>query len=168
MPELKTYAPGDWVVHRHHGIGKIESTETKNIGDQSNTYCKIRTFNSTIWLPAEKMNEEWLRPLASPSEIYKALDILVSPPRPAPDNINSRKSRVKKVDSNDAPAEIARLLRDLLALKREKNKNLIQAEREALRHFTDCFLAEWSVSADIPIEEAKQEFEELVHNGREE
>ena len=166
MPERQTFSPGAWVVHRHHGVGQIKSTETKRIGEQSNTYCKIKMFNSTIWLPVDKVNEDWLRPLATPADIQRALEILKSPPQPMSDNLNSRKSRIKEVDSNDAPAVIAELLRDLWALKKEK-KTLSQAEEAALNHFTNCFLTEWSVSEKGTVEEVKQKFESLLRQGRE-
>jgi RNA polymerase-interacting CarD/CdnL/TRCF family regulator len=164
-PEASEYILGDWVVHRQHGLGQIKSLEEKHIGTKTNTYCKIRTPNVIIWLPIEKMNEEWLRPLASPGDIEAALEVLQRPPKPMSDNLNNRKNRIRKVDSNDAPVEIARLLRDLWALKKAK-KTLSQAEEEALRHFTGCFLAEWSVCLDGTMEDTKEEFEALLQIGR--
>jgi RNA polymerase-interacting CarD/CdnL/TRCF family regulator len=57
VADLETYAPGDWIVHRRHGAGQIESLEEKAIGESKSTYCKIRTPTITVWLPAEKMND---------------------------------------------------------------------------------------------------------------
>ncbi len=164
MPELQqTYSPGTWVVHRHHGVGQIESKETKRIGEQAKIYYKIQTFNSTIWLPEKKVNDEWLRPLATSAEIKQALKVLRSQPLPMSENLNTRKSQIQKVNSNAAPAEIAELLRDLRALKK-KRKTLPQMEEAALRHFTDCFLTEWSVSMDLTVEEAKRKFDKIFRN----
>ena len=162
MPESQLYAAGAWVVHRDHGIGQVKNIETKSIGGKANTYCKIQTFNSTLWLPTTKMGDEWLRPVATLDEIKSALKILKKVPEPMANNLNSRKSRIQGVDSNDSPAVVAELLRDLWGFKRQK-KNLSQAEEKALRHFTDCFLAEWSVSAEISVEEAKKRFNELLY-----
>ncbi len=164
-PEVSQYIPGDWVVHRKHGLGQIKSLEEKHIGEKTNTYCKIRTPNVIIWLPIEKMNEDWLRPLASRGDIEAALEVLQRAPKAMSDNLNDRKNRIKKVDSYDAPVEIARLLRDLWALKKAK-KTLSQAEEAALRHFTDCFLAEWSASLDGTMEDTKEAFEALLQIGR--
>jgi RNA polymerase-interacting CarD/CdnL/TRCF family regulator len=158
-----TYAPGDWVVHKRHGAGQIESLEEIVVEDTSGVYCKIRTTNVTVWLPEEKMNDEWLRPIAAPADFRQAIEVLNSPPEPMADNLNSRKSRIKNLDTSDTPAEIAELLRDLWALKKEK-KTLSQAEEEALRRFTSCFQAEWSISLEIPIEEAQEEFETMIQN----
>ena len=148
-------------MHRNHGIGKIESIERKSIGEEETVYCKIETHDSTIWLPVEKANDDWLRPVATPTEIEQAKKILKSPPQPMADNINSRKSHINQVNTNDEPAIIAELLRDLRGLKKQKT-TLAQTEEAALRHFTDCFVAEWSVSMDIPMDEAQQKFENLI------
>jgi RNA polymerase-interacting CarD/CdnL/TRCF family regulator len=164
-PEEVEYLPGDWVVHRQHGLGQVKSLEEKHIGEKTNTYCKIRTPNVTIWLPVEKMNDEWLRPLASPGDIKAALEVLRQAPKPMSDSLNNRKNRIKKVDTNDTPVKIATLLRDLWALKKEK-KTLSQAEEEALRHFTNCFMAEWSVCLDGTMGDKKEEFEALLKIGR--
>lgn len=160
-PDSSQYQPGDWVVHRQHGLGEIVGIEKKFIGDSENTYCKIKTPNVIVWLPVEKMNDEWLRPLASPDDIEQALEALGAPPKKMSDNLNIRRSQINKVDSNDHPVIIAELLRDLWALKKVK-KTLSQVEEEALRHLTDCFLTEWTVSLEGTTEGAKQEFEKRL------
>ncbi len=165
VPDMETYAPGDWVVHRRHGAGQIESCEEIVVEDTKNSYCKIRTHSVTVWLPVEKMNDDWLRPIAAPADFRRALKVLRSPPQPMADSLNSRKSRIRNLDTSDSPEEIAELLRDLWALKKKK-KTLSQAEERALRRFTNCFQAEWSVSLDTPIDEAKEEFDALLHIGQ--
>lgn len=162
MLETQLYPAGAWVVHRDHGIGQVKTIEKKSIGGKENTYCRIKTFNSTIWLPITKMGDEWLRSVATLEEIEKALKILKKQPEPMAASLNSRKSRIQSVDSNDSPAIVAELLRDLWGFKRQK-KNLSQAEEKALRHFTECFLAEWSVSAEITVEDAKKQFNGLLY-----
>jgi len=165
VADLETYAPGDWVVHRRHGAGQVEGLEEKAIGEAKSTYCKIRTHTITVWLPAEKMNDEWLRPVASAAEFRQALEALSGSPQPMSDKLNSRKKRIKNLDTSASPIEIAELLRDLWALKKVK-KVLSQAEEEALSRFTNCFLAEWSQSLNVPINEAKVDFNRLLQIGR--
>lgn len=164
--DMTAYCPGEWVVHRLHGAGRIEGLEEKTIGNSPSTYCKIRSQNITYWLPIDKMNDDWLRPLASPAKIDKAFKILKSRPQPMSANLKSRKGKIGKVDSKAEPAEIAELLRDLWALKKKK-KILAQVEERALRHFTNCFLAEVSVSLNLPFEVAESKFKQLLSVGRE-
>ena len=165
MADLETYGPGDWIVHRRHGAGQVERLEEKAVGETKNTYCKIRTHNVTVWLPVEKMNDDWLRPIASSVDFRLALAVLSSPPQPMSSKFNSRKSRIKNLATSDSPAAIAELLRDLWARKKVK-KMLSQAEEAALRRFTNCFLAEWSQSLNVPIDEAKEEFNRVLQIGQ--
>ncbi|MGD8585420.1 MAG: CarD family transcriptional regulator [Chloroflexota bacterium] len=167
VSDMETYAPGDWVVHRRHGAGQIESCEEIVVEDTKSSYCKIRTHSVTVWLPVEKMNDDWLRPIASAADFRRALKVLRSPPQPMADNLVSRKSRIRNLDTSDSPVEIAKLLRDLWALKKEK-KTLSQVEEAALRRFTSCFQAEWAVSLDTPIEEAKEAFVAMLYKGQSE
>jgi RNA polymerase-interacting CarD/CdnL/TRCF family regulator len=111
------------------------------------------------------MTSEWLRPIASPSEMEPAFRVLASAPNAMSDNLKGRQAQIKKVHAIDAPVVIAELLRDLWALKYVK-KALSQVEEEALRRLTDCFVTEWSVCMDIPVEQAKVKFNELIHEGQ--
>ena len=165
MDETITYKQNDWIVHRHHGVGRFDGLQSMDIGEEEKTYCKIDTSGSTIWIPEDKMTSEWLRPIASPSEIESAQRVLSSTPEPMSDNLKSRQSTIKNVQAIDSPASIAELLRDLWALKFE-NKTLPQIEEEALRRFTDCFVTEWSVCMDLPIEQVRTEFNQLIHKGQ--
>lgn len=163
MQEL--YSTGDWIVHKFHGVGQIKGIEEKRIGKHKNTYYHIKTHNGILWLPVDKLNEEWLRSVASDVEMRQALAVLAGQPQQMNDNLNKRKSRIKEVDSNCAPTEIAELLRDLKALKKRKT-TLSQFEEQALRHLTECFLAELSVSLDIDKEQARQIFNDLFQRVR--
>ena len=136
-----------------------------DLGEEEKKYYRIDTYGSTIWFPEDKMTSEWLRPVASPSEIQSALLVLASVPENMPDNLKGRQKQIRDVHANDEPVVIGELLRDLWALKYEK-KTLGQMEELALRRLTDCFLAEWSVCMDLPIEQVKLRFNELKHESR--
>ncbi len=149
------YTPGNWLVHKDHGIGRVEKIEVKKIGKHTNTYCRIATHNSTIWVPVENLNEEWFRPVASKKEVRRAMEVLEKPPKTLPDNINSRKSLLRKLKLHHAPAKIAKMIRDLWARKKEK-KTLSTSETSALQYLTDNFVAEVAVAMDISPEEAEE------------
>ena len=145
VPEMETFAPGDWVVHRRHGAGQIESCEEIVVDDTKNSYCKIRTPSVTVWLPVEKMNDEWLRPVAAENDFRRALKVLRSPPQPMADTLNGRKGRIRSVDTSDAPEEIAELLRDLWALKKEKKT--LSSIFSSSRSFLNCIYLSSLLSA---------------------
>lgn len=149
------YAQGDWVVHSHHGLGQIEAIERKRIGDQENTYFRIKTADSVIWLPVDQIDNEQLRPLADEMHFQEAVEVLKKPAKEMASNLNTRKARIKRVTADNVPEETARLIRDLRA-RRRKKKGLNQSERRALRDLTKRFLQEWSVCRGLTMRQARR------------
>lgn len=159
--ETQNYLPGDWIVHRAHGVGQIKGTEVMDIGGRKNSYCKIQTRDSTYWIPLEKLNADWLRPLASPALMQQALVALRHSPRAMDDNPTERKNSINKVKPNNSPVVIAKILRDLSAHNKEK-KQVSQTDLNAMRYFSDLFLAEWSVCMKLELKDVKQQLDEML------
>ncbi|HSM57662.1 MAG TPA: hypothetical protein VK879_16030 [Candidatus Sulfomarinibacteraceae bacterium] len=135
------------------------------IGGQESLYYEVETHASTVWLPEEQMNDEWLRPLASPEELDEALTVLCSAPQPLESHSYKRRGHIMTVSAGDLPAVVAALLRDLWA-RRKAKKTLSMYEENILRHLTDCFLTEWSLLTGLELEAAAREFEALLRAGR--
>lgn len=158
--ENLTYRPGDWIVHLHHGVGEIECIEEKELGGDSTTYYKVVTKNKTLWVPLDKAENRWFRPLASNEEFDEIIDILRKPPREMHSNHNTRKARINSVKSGGSLQDMARLIRDLWGRRAERRLN--NTEERALRRFTDRFLREWSVAKGLDEEEARQHMQEIL------
>lgn len=154
------YRAGDWIVHLHHGVGKIKCIEEKELGGNSTTYYKVVTNNSTLWVPLDKAENRWFRPLASPEEFDEVIDILRRPPREMHNNHNTRKARINSVRGGGSLEDMARLIRDLWGRRAQKRLN--NTEERALRRFTDRLLREWSVCKDLDEEEARQRMQSLL------
>lgn len=154
------YRPGDWIVHLHHGVGEIECIEEKELGGDSTTYYKVVTKNKTLWVPLDKAENRWFRPLASDEEFDEIIDILRKPPREMHSNHNTRKARINSVKSSGSLQELARLIRDLWGRRAQRRLN--NTEERALRRFTDRFLREWSVCKGLDEEEARQRMQTIL------
>lgn len=165
MENSAAFLPGEWVVQRHHGPGLVKGSRIMKIGGQENVYYEVETRASTVWLPEEQMNDEWLRPLASPEELDEALAVLRSAPQPLESNSYKRRGHIMKISAGDLPRVVAALLRDLWA-RRKAKKSLSMYEENILRHLTDCFLTEWSLLTGLELEAAGREFEALLRAGR--
>ena len=72
----------------------------------------------------------------------------------------ARKDLIKQVRSDPSPVGIARLVRDLKARTREKSLNA--TEEEALTHFTERLVSEWSVCMQISPGEAQQDLDRCL------
>lgn len=157
----EAYPPGEWIVHRHHGVGQIKGYKVMRLGGKENRYCEIETLTSTIWMPPEKLNEEWLRPLSSPGEMQKALQALSRRPRLMDSDITKRKSRISSVGPSDSPVVIAEIVRDLSAHNKEK-RQASQTDVAALRYLTGLFLGEWSICMNLKLEDAEKQLHALL------
>jgi len=149
------YAQGDWIVHCHYGVGQIEEIERKRVSDQENTYFRIKTADSLIWMPVEQIDNEQVRSIADKRRIQEALEVLNKPAKEMASNPSKRKARIKQVTVKNMPKETARLIRDLRARRQEK-KGLNQSERQALRRLTKRFLQEWSVCVGLTMGQARR------------
>lgn len=161
LASLPTFSEGDWIVHRQYGIGQITKREEKTISGRCEEYYKVQTPDSVIWLPVNKLDQSWFRPIATPTDFNEAIDILKKPPTKMDSNFMKRKDRINRVQSENSIPAIARLIRDLSG--RRCNKSLSDTEQRALRHLTERFIAEWSVSAKIEISMARNQFNQFVN-----
>ncbi len=154
------YHPGDWIVHVHYGVGHIACIEEKELGGDSSTYYKVVTDNSTLWVPLDKADSGWFRPICTREEFSEILGILQSPPQEMNKNHLVRKRRIHDVKSQGSLQETARLVRDLWGRRNERQLN--NTEETALRYLTDRLLMEWSVCMDVEQDEARAHLQEML------
>lgn len=168
MSETKeTYAPKEWIVHCHYGVGQVLAIETKCISGEENDYYRIKTRNSTIWVGVDQLDEDKFRPIATRQEFDEVLAILERPPRPMKANFNARKRRINQVKFKNSPLALARIVRDLWG-RQSRRGSLSNTEQSALRRFTKRLLAEWSVCLRVDVPEAQTRLYALLQkNGGE-
>ena len=151
--DLFVFAEGDWIVHLYHGVGQIQTIESKCLDGKTCNYYKVITQDSTFWVPVEETENNRIRPLSSPREFKQALRILKRNPRQMNPDHSARKERIKEVMAGGDLRAIARLVRDMAARQAEARLN--DSEERAFNRFLDRFLAEWSACSGITREEAR-------------
>lgn len=159
-----TFTVGDWIVHRQYGIGQIKKREEKTISGKCEEYFRVQTPDSLIWLPVNKVDQSWFRPIATPTEFHEAIDILQKPPSQMDSNFMMRKDRINRVQSENSIPAIARLIRDLCG--RRTHKSLSNTEQRALHHLTERFLAEWCVATNLEINKARIKLNTFLNGGQ--
>ncbi len=147
---------GDLAVYPAHGVGIIEAIESKEImGCKQPFYViKILGNNMTIMIPQNGAKSVGLRGLISKEEIPRVYDILKER-----DVILDRQTWNKrykeyweKIKTGSA-YEIAKVLRDLLRLK--VDKDLSFGERKMMDTAKNLLIKEISIASDL--EETKIE-----------
>lgn len=75
------YAIGDWIVHQQHGIGRLTGTTRSAISGEEARYYILETARSSVWVPADQLDGEHIRPLSTPEEMQAVVELLKRPPR---------------------------------------------------------------------------------------
>lgn len=165
MKELQSYLKGDWIVHAYYGIGQIKGIEVKCISGDESRYYKIQATDSTYWMPVDQMDSEALRPLATSEEMQQAIDVLQEPPKEMSANQNVRSGRIRRVQLQNKPQSVARLVRDLQARRKEKGI-LNQNERTAFGVLKQQLIEEWALVSGLNSKTAALELDALLDRQR--
>lgn len=154
------YARGDWIVHLYHGVGQIVGIEKKYLEGEIVSYFKVKTRDSTFWVPVKQVDNVRIRRIASRKDIQEVLNILKRKPRAMSDDHAQRKSRISSVKEDGTLAAMARMVRDLTA--RQKQTRLNDSEERALNWFTERLLSEWATCFGIRLEEARKRLSQIL------
>lgn len=160
----QAYVSGDWIVHLYYGVGQIVGVEKKCLEGQTVSYFKVKTKDSTIWIPVKHSDNVRVRPIANKEEINEALKILKRKPHQMSDDHTKRKSRIKNVKEDGTLRSIARIVRDLSARQAETKLN--DSEERALTQFTDRLISEWAACMGIKLEEARKRLSGILEKVR--
>jgi RNA polymerase-interacting CarD/CdnL/TRCF family regulator len=161
----ETLQKGDWIVHLYYGIGQIVGTETKKIGGEKVQYYKVRTKNSTYFVPVTNAINDRIRPLSSEYKLRKAKQILREEPQEFPDNHNERRKYLNETTSDRSIYNSAQLIRDLAYRKHHHGLN--DFEKRALENTEQLFVLEWSIIQEISEEEAHEKLEKIIEETNE-
>jgi len=162
---ISAYAEGDWLVHGMYGLGQITGQDVKSISGAATPYWRVRTADSTYWIPVEHMDSELIRPLASAQQIEEAIAILQRPPQPMSASHIVRRSNIQTVREDNTPQALARLARDLRERQRQKGI-LGQAERSAYGTCRQRLVEEWSLVCGLELDRVTALFESMMNPGK--
>jgi RNA polymerase-interacting CarD/CdnL/TRCF family regulator len=161
MKHGSNYQSGDWIVHKHYGIGQIRGVEEKMISGEPAPYFRVISERSTFWVPVENsVQSEYIRPVPTAEDCQEVVEVLQRPARLMPDDFRTRKRHISEVENGDSLVDVARLVRDLWA--RRADKTLNGTEHRALRDLKERLLEEWSVSTGIDKSECKGRMHSLL------
>jgi RNA polymerase-interacting CarD/CdnL/TRCF family regulator len=141
------YSIGDMVVHRYYGIGKIESIDNKPFDGVKVDCFKVSTDNCVYWFPKDSLDNPRVHLVASPEMIEEAVEILQSAPEDIENDPIQWKERIDDVVADGSIIAISTLVRDLNALKMQKNLN--RTQDQALSSLKDRLLREWAASMEV-------------------
>ena len=140
---------GDLAVYPAQGVGVIEAIEKKEImGDNQTFYImKIMGNGMKIMIPTKSAKSVGLREVIKEKEIYKVYDILKNKDITIDKQTWNKRYReyLEKIKTGSV-YEIAKVLRDLLILKNDKNLSF--GERKMMDTAKSLLIKEISVASN--------------------
>jgi len=148
---------GDTAVYPSHGVGVIQSIESRKISENEQTFFIFRILDSemTIMIPINNVESVGLRRLIHIEDIPKVYDILKKKDIEIENQTWNRRYReyMQKIKSGSV-FEVAEVLRDLFNLKLEKDLSF--GERKMLDAARNLLVKELSIAQNRP--------EEMIEN----
>lgn len=118
-----SFQVGDMAVYPAHGVGKIESIETRAVGDLNQSFYVIHILETkmTIMIPTNSCNNVGLRAIIHADEVEDIYSILKDRQGTiAQQPWNQRYREYMEKIKTGSVYEIARVLRDLYILQADK------------------------------------------------
>ncbi|MDA3917262.1 MAG: CarD family transcriptional regulator [Deltaproteobacteria bacterium] len=160
----KEFAKGDLAVYPAHGVGCIESIESKQInGDTMNFYMmKIVENGMVIMIPTTNVESVGLRDVIPETEVPEVYKVMKKKGQGADNQTWNRRYReyMDKIKTGSI-YDVAEVFRDLFNLRLEKDLSF--GERKLLDTAQNLLVQELSTAKDIEEEAMMQEIENLFN-----
>ena len=158
----KEFSKGDLAVYPAHGVGYIESIESKEInGDTMNFYMmKIVENGMVIMIPTANVESVGLREVIPETEVPEVYKVMQEKAQGADNQTWNRRYReyMDKIKTGSI-YDVAEVFRDLFQLKLEKDLSF--GERKLLDTAQNLLVQELSTAKDIDEKAMMQEIESL-------
>ncbi|MFA5905905.1 MAG: CarD family transcriptional regulator [Desulfobacula sp.] len=158
----KEFSKGDVAVYPAHGVGYIESIESKEInGDTLNFYMmKIVENGMVIMIPTSNVESVGLRELIPETEVPEVYKVMKEKAHGSDNQTWNRRYReyMDKIKTGSI-YDVAEVFRDLFQLKLEKDLSF--GERKLLDTAQNLLVQELSMAKDVDEKSMMQEIESL-------
>jgi CarD family transcriptional regulator len=160
----KEFSKGDLAVYPAHGVGCIESIESKEInGDTMNFYMmKIVENGMVIMIPTSNVESVGLREVIPETEVPEVYKVMQEKAQGADNQTWNRRYReyMDKIKTGSI-YDVAEVFRDLFQLKLEKDLSF--GERKLLDTAQNLLVQELSTAKDIDEKSMMKEIESLFN-----
>jgi len=160
----KEFSKGDLAVYPAHGVGYIESIESKEInGDTMNFYMmKIVENGMVIMIPTSNVESVGLREVIPVTEVPEVYKVMQEKAQGADNQTWNRRYReyMDKIKTGSI-YDVAEVFRDLFQLKLEKDLSF--GERKLLDTAQNLLVQELSMAKDIDEKAMMTEIENLFN-----
>ena len=151
MLKVASFKVGEKVVYPAHGVGVIESLQTRNVSGTQRKFYMLRIVDSemTIIIPTENVQTVGLRRVIGREMVNKVYKVLRDKKVEVDQQTWNRRYReyTEKIKTGSV-LEIAKVLRDLFVLKADKELSF--GERKMLDTARNLLVKELAIARCVP------------------
>ena len=157
----REYKPKDYIVYPKHGVGQIQSINTKTIGEIE-VQCYDIKFDKDKALGLLPINKQHhLRPLSTVNQLNKCIAILKSKPKIKRSMWSRRAQEYEQKITSGKIYDLAEVVRDL-----NKGDDLMvdqsYSERQLFEKAYERILSEFKIVMDLSHEEAQKKLDKAL------
>lgn len=159
------FTTGDIAVYPAHGVGVIESVETKNISgkDQSFLVMRILDNDMTIMIPTDNIERVGLREIIDAKKVEEIFEVLQNEGEQIDGKTwNKRFREYSEKIKLGTPRDIAEVMRDLMKLK--NGKGLSFGERKMLDNVKNLLSQEIALATNDQVDTVKMRLTQVFDN----
>lgn len=151
-------------MHQIYGVGEIIHQQEKTFSGQTAPYYVVQIRDLTVWVPTDEVENHSLRLPTSTGDFKALFKILGSTPQPLPADRLERKTWLSTQLRSSGLEGICRVVRDLSNSR--QGKPLYDTEKALLERAQNLLLDEWTLSLNVPREQAEAEMKRLLEKGK--
>lgn len=164
-PKTKKFQVGDLAVYPAHGVGRIESIETRVVNGEKHDFYIMKVIENgmVIMIPTWNVTSVGLRDIINENDIPKIYEVMRKRPDLALDNQTWNRRYREYMDKIKTGSlfEVAEVYRDLSLLKH--NKDLSFGERKLYDTAQALLVKELSTAQAMDEKRVTSEIESLFH-----
>lgn len=156
---------GDMAVYPAHGVGEIQSIESRVVGDQEQSFyvMKIIDTSMVVMIPTDNSESVGLRGIITSSEADKVFEILKDRDVEIESQPwNQRYRQYMEKIKTGSVYKIAGVLRDLYLLKTDKDLSF--GERKMLDTAKSLLMKEISIANQIQEDQVEKDIDQIFLN----
>ena len=151
----------DVVVHEVYGVGKVTGIEELSWKKPACTrYYVVMIGDAKIWVPIENEEESHLRPITPKKDLPLYREIFRETPSKLDTSRFGRTCYIQESKKHTSFRALCETVRDLTS--HSQSRKLANHETMFLQRVTRQLVEEWALSAQIPMEQAQGEIDELL------
>lgn len=161
----REFKVGDVAVYPAHGVGRVDSIETREIAGNRHTFYILKILDSgmTIMVPTGNVKNVGLREVISKSEVDIVYEILAERDISITEQTWNRRYReyMDKIKTGSI-YEIAEVMRDLMLLRYEKELSF--GERKMLDTARTLIVKELAIAQSVEENDIAEEIDQIFES----